>query len=144
MSTAVIDDSQSSIETEQDVRKLQELVKQLQHQNKVLLKRQDGSSNGLLSDAGCDVENMDGFEVNFQNGAKDLQQSKSSNSAAAGVLREHQFNSKVSPGDKIDCDVLESKITDAGEISKATDIILFDDVKLIDIDGISLDEEESW
>jgi hypothetical protein len=178
MSTTVIEDSSLSdiLDSESEVRKLQELVKKLQLQNQLLLHRQSQTSDD------GDVENFknelqqhcDNVDANFNTsndcdtnggsgGGQCAKLTAGNHCSSNGILREQQLNttncrlsSKVTTEDcrsdavgrtqrgQSDEAREPCKANKATVTAPAAEKNTLDVVNLIDVDGISLDEEDSW
>jgi hypothetical protein len=164
MSTTLIDDSPIVLDAESEVRKLQELVKKLQLQNQLLLKHQENSGGSAdLTDSAVDLENQitRNVDANCNNSSEagviqynGLPAAKlNGGGSCVGVLREQQLNSTNARV----CTRLEEDVcldfgrgarantySDAQARSNDVGKPLLETVGLIDVDGISLDEEDSW
>jgi len=141
---ALIDDTPIVLDAESEVRKLQELVKKLQQENNILLKRHE-SSNGLCADLSADLENLmtPNVDANCNNSVEsDVVYCNGITPGKSGILREQQLNStnsRLSGGKSGDGDTRDAPIK-SSDVEKTS----LETVGLIDIDEVSLDDEDSW
>ena len=155
MSAVIVDDTGNSaiVDSDSEVRKIQDFVRKLQVQNQTLLDQTDNQS------VDTDVENSP--YVVDANCNTDLFQCTTP--PRTGVLREQQLNSnntrhtaRIAAAADDDVDNLRGNMSQLGLSSDddndalmmntkvESDSLSLDTVSLIDVDGKLSDDEESW